>query len=146
MHNANVLTCVCDFSPERVPADLPPVKTVPADNGVGFFDNDHSDFFDNFGDGEPDTAGAADPSSSTTPAGKDKEQKKDVAPAKKQPSVVAGEKEDGIQRALMVRNYEAAVEACFAANRSADALLIAQVGGAELYSKASKRWSAVMAH
>lgn len=128
-----------------MPADLPPVKTVPEDNGVGFFDNDHSDFFDNFGDGETDAVPGVDPASSA-PAEKTKEKSKDTAPAKKQPSVIAGEKEDDIQRALMVRNYEAAVEACFAANRSADALLVAQVGGAELYSKASKRWSAVMAH
>ncbi len=54
--------------------------------------------------------------------------------------VKAAEGEEDIQRALFVGNYDAAVEACFRAGRMADALLIANIGGAELYKKAMGRY------
>ncbi|KAI3739174.1 hypothetical protein L2E82_29571 [Cichorium intybus] len=41
--------------------------------------------------------------------------------------------DDGIQRALVVGDYKGAVEQCIAANKMADALVIAQVGGASLW-------------
>ncbi|KAI3510914.1 hypothetical protein L1887_18053 [Cichorium endivia] len=41
--------------------------------------------------------------------------------------------DDEIQRALVVGDYKGAVEQCIAANKMADALVIAQVGGASLW-------------
>ncbi|CAH1440570.1 unnamed protein product [Lactuca virosa] len=41
--------------------------------------------------------------------------------------------DDGVQRALVVGDYKGAVEQCIAANKMADALVIAQVGGASLW-------------
>jgi hypothetical protein len=52
----------------------------------------------------------------------------------------AAEGEEEIQRALFVGNYDAAVEACFKAGRMADALLVANIGGAELYKRAMGRY------
>eukprot|EP00245_Coleochaete_scutata_P005204 TRINITY_DN18571_c0_g2_i1.p1 TRINITY_DN18571_c0_g2~~TRINITY_DN18571_c0_g2_i1.p1 ORF type:complete len:1125 (-),score=228.11 TRINITY_DN18571_c0_g2_i1:535-3909(-) len=44
------------------------------------------------------------------------------------------ESEKAIQRALVVGNYELAVQHCLAANRMADALVLASVGGAALWT------------
>lgn len=51
-----------------------------------------------------------------------------------------GELEDEIQSALFVGNYDSAVESCFKAGRHADALLIANICGSELYKKAMCRF------
>lgn len=50
------------------------------------------------------------------------------------------EREDEIQKALFVGNYDAAVDACFKAGRLADALLIANMGGAELCKRTMHRY------
>jgi hypothetical protein len=55
-------------------------------------------------------------------------------------AVKPAENEEEIQRALFVGNYDAAVEACFKASRMADALLIANIGGPELYKRAMSRY------
>ena len=44
-----------------------------------------------------------------------------------------------VQRALVVGDYRAAVNACIAAGRHADALVLASVGGAELWEEARSR-------
>jgi hypothetical protein len=41
--------------------------------------------------------------------------------------------EDAVQRALVVGNYQAAVEVCLKAGRLADALLLASVAGNDLW-------------
>lgn len=53
---------------------------------------------------------------------------------------VNNEHEEEIQRALFVGNYEAAVEGCLRAARMADALLIANIGGADLYKRTMQRY------
>lgn len=50
--------------------------------------------------------------------------------------------EDTIRRALLVGNFEAAVECCFRSGNLADALLLASCGGAELWTKAQERYFA----
>jgi hypothetical protein len=50
------------------------------------------------------------------------------------------EREDDIQKALFVGNYEGAVDTCFKAGRLADALLVANIGGAELFKKTMHRY------
>lgn len=54
--------------------------------------------------------------------------------------VTPAEAEDEILRALTVGNYAAAVEAAFRAGRHADALLIANTGGRELYTRTLGRY------
>lgn len=48
------------------------------------------------------------------------------------------EAEATIQRSLVVGDYASAVDACLAVHRMADALMLASLGGAELWSKAQK--------
>lgn len=50
--------------------------------------------------------------------------------------------EDTIRKALLVGNFEAAVECCFRTGNLADALLLASCGGAELWTKAQERYFA----
>ncbi len=50
------------------------------------------------------------------------------------------EREEEIQRALFVGNYAAAVDACLRAGRMADALLIANIGGADLFKRTMHRY------
>ena len=45
-----------------------------------------------------------------------------------------------VQRALVVGNFEAAVETCFQTGNLADALLLASCGGAELWAKTQQRY------
>ena len=47
-----------------------------------------------------------------------------------------------IKRALLVGNFEAAVECCFRTGNLADALILASCGGAELWAKAQERYFA----
>lgn len=51
----------------------------------------------------------------------------------------AGINEEEIQKALLVRNYEAAVEECLKGNRAADALIIAHVAGHALFDRVMNR-------
>jgi Ni,Fe-hydrogenase III small subunit len=48
--------------------------------------------------------------------------------------------EDEIQKAIFVGNYEGAVDTCLKTGRLADALLIANIGGAELFKKTMHRY------
>ncbi|EIE18851.1 hypothetical protein COCSUDRAFT_49081 [Coccomyxa subellipsoidea C-169] len=52
----------------------------------------------------------------------------------------AGESEAEIQRALFVSNYAAALDICLQADRMADALLIASIGGGDLWARAQKEY------
>jgi protein transport protein SEC31 len=48
--------------------------------------------------------------------------------------------EDTVKAALIVGNFEAAVECCFRTGNLADALILASCGGAELWSKTQERY------
>lgn len=48
--------------------------------------------------------------------------------------------EEEIQKAIFVGNYDGAVDTCLKAGRLADALLIANIGGAELFKKTMQRY------
>lgn len=48
--------------------------------------------------------------------------------------------EDLVKKALLVGNFEAAVECCFKAGNLADALILASCGGPDLWSKAQQRY------
>ncbi|KAF8071322.1 SEC31B [Scenedesmus sp. PABB004] len=50
------------------------------------------------------------------------------------------EREDDIQKAIFVGNYEGAVDTCLKVGRLADALLIANIGGGELFKKTMARY------
>jgi hypothetical protein len=73
----------------------------------------------------------------TTPRGSTAQAKKfpDAAPV----SEAASEAE--VQKALVVGNYGAAVDACLAADRFTDALLLASMGGGDLWARAQVRLS-----
>ena len=103
------------------PEKHPMLETGPQDSGV----NAAMDFFENLAD-EDVTSPKAEP----------------VAPetSPKKQEMTAGVNEDEIQKALLVRNYEAAVESCLKAGRDADALLIAHVAGTSLFERVTKRY------
>lgn len=48
--------------------------------------------------------------------------------------------EDVVKRALLVGNFEAAVDCCFRTGNLADALLLASCGGADLWAKTQERY------
>ena len=48
--------------------------------------------------------------------------------------------EETVKKALLVGNYDAAVECCFRAGNLADALLLASCGGADLWHKTQQRY------
>jgi protein transport protein SEC31 len=48
--------------------------------------------------------------------------------------------EEMVKKALLVGNFEAAVECCFRTGNLADALILASCGGAELWAKAQQRY------
>lgn len=48
--------------------------------------------------------------------------------------------EDTIKKALLVGNFEAAVECCFRSGNLADALVLASCGGSELWTKTQQRY------
>ena len=50
--------------------------------------------------------------------------------------------ESAVKKALVVGNFEAAVECCFRTGNYADALILASCGGAELWQKAQERYFA----
>lgn len=54
--------------------------------------------------------------------------------------VFAPTQEEEIQKAIFVGNYDGAVDTCLKAGRLADALLIANIGGAELFKKTMQRY------
>ena len=58
----------------------------------------------------------------------------------KEPSSMGQSLQDLVKKALMVGNFEAAVECCFLARNYADALLVASCGGPELWQRAQQRY------
>ncbi|KAF6262154.1 hypothetical protein COO60DRAFT_1470516 [Scenedesmus sp. NREL 46B-D3] len=50
------------------------------------------------------------------------------------------EREDDIQKAIFVGNYEGAVDTCLKVGRLADALLVANIGGPELFKRTMHRY------
>jgi protein transport protein SEC31 len=90
------------------------------DNGEDFFNNPQPTSEDALVSGESGS------SNETEQLKKDEEQKIPEVPS--DPSV-----DESIQRALVVGDYKAAVAQCVAANRMADALVIANVGGPSLW-------------
>jgi hypothetical protein len=48
--------------------------------------------------------------------------------------------EDDIQKAIFVGNYEGAVDTCLKVGRLADALLVANIGGPELFKRTMQRY------
>mmetsp|Transcript_13418 Transcript_13418/g.19769 ORF Transcript_13418/g.19769 Transcript_13418/m.19769 type:complete len:1003 (-) Transcript_13418:151-3159(-) len=57
-------------------------------------------------------------------------------------SVMTSHAEKSIQSALVVGNFEAAVECCFKTGNLADALILASCGGADLWQKTQERYFA----
>ncbi|KAI8473947.1 MAG: hypothetical protein J3K34DRAFT_161809 [Monoraphidium minutum] len=135
-----------------LPDGRPSAEPPAAGGGEDFFAQEGDNlegFFDNLPDAPPPppaapagaasadeppiaraaSANGAPPSEPATPVGGP-----DMAAA------AAAEGEEDIQKALFVGNYEGAVELCFKANRLADALLIANIGGAELFKRAMHRY------
>ena len=55
-------------------------------------------------------------------------------------SAMSAKDQNLVQRALVVGNFEAAVETCFQTGNLADALLLASCGGAELWAKTQQRY------
>ena len=48
--------------------------------------------------------------------------------------------EDTVKKALVVGNFEAAVECCFQTGNLADALMLASCGGSDLWTKTQQRY------
>ena len=69
-----------------------------------------------------------------------KAEAKPVETKVKKQETTPGVNEDDIQKALLVRNYEAAVESCFNGNREADALIIAHVAGPAFFERVMNRY------
>ena len=59
--------------------------------------------------------------------------------------VPSDESLDAVKRALLIGNFDAAVEGCFARGHLADALMLAASGGAELWEKTRARYFALEA-
>lgn len=57
------------------------------------------------------------------------------APKPKKVDVTPGTNEEEIQKALLVKNYEGAIESCLSSNRAADALIIAHVAGPSVFDR-----------
>ncbi|KAL4425258.1 hypothetical protein ABPG75_009274 [Micractinium tetrahymenae] len=107
-----------------------------ADDGADFFEQspvtDGAGFFDNLAS-TPPRGGPVSPSTRQASA----------PPSPRNAAIVdgpPGEKEADIQKLLFVGNYEGAVEACLAANRHADAMVLASVVGGELWDTARKAY------
>lgn len=56
------------------------------------------------------------------------------------PSKMSSKAQGKIERAMVVGNFEAAVEICFQSGNLADALLLASCGGADLWAKTQQRY------
>ena len=64
----------------------------------------------------------------------------DSVPAVEEKSLLTPSAEADVKRALLVGNFDAAVEGCFRHGALADALLLASCGGAELWEKTRARY------
>jgi protein transport protein SEC31 len=58
----------------------------------------------------------------------------------KNPTGMTKATEDVVKKALLVGNFEAAVECCFRTGNLADALVLASCGGADLWTKTQERY------
>lgn len=124
------------------PLVVPPSVDVPGSTGAMVGDED---FFDNIQESLTPRATVPVSVPPTVPPvtvaedeedGEDElEDEVEVEEVEEDPEV-----EDAIQRALVVGNYEGAVDACLAAGRMADALVIASVGGTDLWSKTQRAY------
>ncbi|KAL4435628.1 hypothetical protein ABPG77_002591 [Micractinium sp. CCAP 211/92] len=106
------------------------------DDGADFFEQspvtDGAAFFDNLAS-TPPRAGPTSPGArqASTP------------PSPRNAGIVdgpPGEKEGDIQKLLFVGNFDGAVDACFAASRHADAMVVASVVGGDLWDRARKAY------
>ncbi|KAK3253493.1 hypothetical protein CYMTET_37261 [Cymbomonas tetramitiformis] len=143
-------------SPPASPAEPAPAPPAPAPapeevDEDSFFDklaeeqpDDGAGFFDNLGDTpEPAPAPAAEAPAEQPVEAAAEEPAVEKAPveepvAVEEPTVPLSETEAEIQRALVVGNYAAAVKACLAADRYADALVLASIGGEGLWASTQK--------
>ncbi|KAE9308391.1 Protein transport protein SEC31 B [Phytophthora fragariae] len=116
------------------------------DSGMGAEDVFSSGFHPNGGD---QTAAAASPASPLSdvsalaaalpsPLEEDKSKRLDAVPA----PVYTEESENTLMQALLVGNFEVAVNCCLAYNQLADALLLASCGGPELWEKTQRAFFA----
>lgn len=113
---------------EKAAADAAkPPATTPAG------DDDADAFFDNLTAESP-----LNPAKAATEEKKEKKEEKKNAKKKAPEAAPAAEaaSEAEVQKALVVGNYGAAVDACLAADRFTDALLLASMGGGELWARA----------
>lgn len=95
-----------------------------ADNGEDFFNNLPSPKAETPVSNSGDNVTVED----SVPSVEDKQQEMDGLEESADPSF-----EDSVQRALVVGDYKGAVALCISANKMADALVIAHVGGASLW-------------
>ena len=58
----------------------------------------------------------------------------------KNTTVMSKATEDMVKKALLVGNFEAAVECCFKTGNLADGLVLASCGGADLWTKTQERY------
>ena len=123
--------------PRRRPPRLPP--SPPKDDGVGFFD----DLDANGGVPKPPEPLRRLPRPSPSPRRprrsplgvRRSSRAAAAAAAAAEPAEIMDASDALVQRALVVGDYRGAVDACVAAGRHADALVLASVGGAELWEE-----------
>jgi protein transport protein SEC31 len=131
--------------PEPTPAApaAPPPQPAPVDDGMAFFDDMDAN------GGMPKPPPSPPPAPASEPIAEAPEavaaRKKAAARAAAMAAAAAEPVEHmdahdaAVQRALVVGDYRAAVNACIAAGRHADALVLASVGGAELWEEARSK-------
>jgi protein transport protein SEC31 len=127
-----------NLAPASSPAAVPP-PSPPKDDGMGFFD----DLDANGGVPKPPAAPAAPPP--PEPVAEAPEaiaarraaefRAAAAAAAAAEPVEIMDASDAMVQRALVVGDYRGAVDACIAAGRHADALVLASVGGADLWEE-----------
>ena len=127
-----------NLPPQAAPSAAPP-PSPPKDDGVGFFD----DLDANGGVPKPPEPPPAPPA--PEPIAEAPEaiaarraaefRAAAAAAAAAEPAEIMDASDALVQRALVVGDYRGAVDACVAAGRHADALVLASVGGAELWEE-----------
>lgn len=109
-------------------------QQVVPDNAFGM--DDGMDFFDNLPEDEVEA---------TVPIPEKPKiqltEEKPVETKKEAKKLKNEERETEIQKSLMVGNYAAAVNHCLEVDRMSDALLIAHLGGLDLYEKTKNKYN-----
>ena len=126
---------------EPVPSPAPDAPDAPVDQLQAEVQNvslappvgDGADFFDDLDEPEPEPEPAAAPKPEPTPAVVKLETPE--AAAASSTFITAGE--DDIQRNLIIGDYAAAAAVAMKAGRIADALVVASIGGQDLWRKSS---------